>query len=83
MSESKLSLSEAFALGEYLSDWNKEDDYETILQKIEDGEEEVLIWHPFEGKDASEIVELIEAFEERVQALLVKAAEMIEEEVES
>lgn len=53
---------ERIALGQYLSYFNKDWDYEQVCEAIESGDkDDIQIWEPFCWTNRSELIDLIDA----------------------
>jgi len=68
-------LIEDFALGNFLSDWNKEKDYEEITDTLSDtnfmpGDNKIVVWEPFENHPSENIASHIEDMNRGVKTLL-------------
>lgn len=51
---------EVDALGEHLSEWPEDLSYEKVLEFIENGDEDIITYEPFEDYPGHELVEKIE-----------------------
>lgn len=52
---------EITALNTFLSEWDiSENDYNKILEMIEDDDESISIWEPFENYSSNKVIQFIE-----------------------
>jgi len=59
--EELLQKAEKYALGQFLSDYSEDLDYDEIIEKLSQGDvEDILIWQPFENEDPSVVAERIQ-----------------------
>ena len=64
--EELVARSWAIALGHYLADYDEQAPYETVLEGLESGSQDVTVWEPFEGHDPLWVVQQIETMQEYI-----------------
>jgi len=55
----KLNAFEAFAVNHYLSEFPEGKTFEEILELVEEGDDEVIIWQPFENYHPKDVAQYI------------------------
>lgn len=55
-----MNVAEEFALGQYLSDYPPDLEYDDVIAMILDEDDEVLIWAPFDNYPRHELCTLID-----------------------
>ena len=56
-----MTIAENFAASQVLTEWPDNMNYDQLLQAVEDGHEDVIVWSPFENDLPLDIVDAIES----------------------
>ena len=56
-----MTIAENFAASQVLTEWPDNMNYDQLLQAVEDGHEDVIVWSPFENDLPVDIVDAIES----------------------
>ena len=73
MPKKKLLPSEKIAVEFVLSDYSNKDNFDTILEKVSEDHEDILIWEPFERMNTSEVADQIDNLEWMIYDTINKA----------
>lgn len=66
-------MAELFALDHFLSEYPKDLEYNEVIGKIEEMDEDVIVWEPFENTDPGNLTEYIENLKDSAKQLIKDA----------